>query len=280
MDAVRFDARRYRRAVGQGRDRRQQLSCRPATARSAASCRRSGSNTATRSSACIPGARRRSSRSRSLSCARMRPQIGKLPNEDAQSLIFDDSNLFSVNKFSGWDRIEGGTRLNAGIQYTAQFNQRRLRQCAVRPVLPAVRAELVRGRRHGQYRPQQRACQAALGLCGARRLSAGQHLLVHLPLPAGRRHVHDPPRRSRGSRELRSLAVHRALRQLRRPARDRLPRAPAGHDRPGHLQVHAELERARRRRATISRPISSTRPHRARLHRRLLCHFAQLHDRL
>ena len=50
-------------------------------------------------------------------------QIGKLPNEDAQSMVFDDSNLFSVNKFSGWDRIEGGTRLNAGVQYTAQFNQ-------------------------------------------------------------------------------------------------------------------------------------------------------------
>ena len=49
--------------------------------------------------------------------------IGKLPNEDAQSMMFDDSNLFSVNKFSGWDRIEGGTRLNAGIQYTAQFNK-------------------------------------------------------------------------------------------------------------------------------------------------------------
>jgi LPS-assembly protein len=51
------------------------------------------------------------------------PSIGKLPNEDAQSLIFDDSNLFSVNKFSGWDRIEGGGRLNAGVQYTAQFNR-------------------------------------------------------------------------------------------------------------------------------------------------------------
>src|SRR5205823_10093313 len=50
-------------------------------------------------------------------------QIGKLPNEDAQSMIFDDGNLFNVNKFSGWDRIEGGTRLNAGVQYTAQFNK-------------------------------------------------------------------------------------------------------------------------------------------------------------
>lgn len=49
--------------------------------------------------------------------------IGKLPNEDAQSLVFDDSNLFSVNKFSGWDRVEGGTRLNTGVQYTAQFNR-------------------------------------------------------------------------------------------------------------------------------------------------------------
>jgi LPS-assembly protein len=49
--------------------------------------------------------------------------IGQLPNEDAQSLIFDDSNLFKVDKFSGWDRAEGGTRTNYGVQYTAQFNQ-------------------------------------------------------------------------------------------------------------------------------------------------------------
>ncbi len=49
--------------------------------------------------------------------------IGKLPNEDAQSLIFDDTNLFRVDKFSGWDRVEGGSRANVGAQYTAQFNQ-------------------------------------------------------------------------------------------------------------------------------------------------------------
>jgi LPS-assembly protein len=49
--------------------------------------------------------------------------IGKLPNEDSQSLIFDDSNLFKVDKFSGWDRWEGGTRANYGLEYTAQFNQ-------------------------------------------------------------------------------------------------------------------------------------------------------------
>ncbi len=50
-------------------------------------------------------------------------QIGKWPNEDSQSLIFDDSNLFRVNKFAGWDRVEGGGRTNYGIRYTAQFNK-------------------------------------------------------------------------------------------------------------------------------------------------------------
>jgi LPS-assembly protein len=50
-------------------------------------------------------------------------QIGRWPNETSQSFTFDDSNLFSVNKFSGWDRVEGGGRANVGVQYTAQFNQ-------------------------------------------------------------------------------------------------------------------------------------------------------------
>ncbi len=49
--------------------------------------------------------------------------VGAFPNEDAQSLIFDDSNLFKVDKFSGWDRVEGGGRANVGVQYTAQFNR-------------------------------------------------------------------------------------------------------------------------------------------------------------
>lgn len=46
----------------------------------------------------------------------------RLPDEDAQSLVFDDTNLFSTTKFSGYDRIETGTRVNAGLQYTFQSN--------------------------------------------------------------------------------------------------------------------------------------------------------------
>jgi LPS-assembly protein len=50
-------------------------------------------------------------------------KVGRFPNEDAQTLVFDDSNLFRVDKFSGWDRVEGGSRANYGIQGTTQFNQ-------------------------------------------------------------------------------------------------------------------------------------------------------------
>nr|WP_244438103.1 LPS-assembly protein LptD [Afipia birgiae] len=51
------------------------------------------------------------------------PSAGRLPNEDAQSFAFDDSNLFSVDKFSGYDRVEGGGRANVGVQATTQFDR-------------------------------------------------------------------------------------------------------------------------------------------------------------
>ena len=48
---------------------------------------------------------------------------GKLPNEDAQSMTYDTTNLFSVDKFSGYDRVEGGGRANVGVQATTQFDR-------------------------------------------------------------------------------------------------------------------------------------------------------------
>ncbi|MGU3537146.1 LPS-assembly protein LptD [Methylobacterium sp. A54F] len=45
-------------------------------------------------------------------------RIGRLPNEDAQSLVFDDTSLFEWDKFSGYDRVEGGVRTNLGAQYS------------------------------------------------------------------------------------------------------------------------------------------------------------------
>lgn len=45
----------------------------------------------------------------------------EIPNEDALSLVFDDTILFDIDKFSGYDRIETGTRANVGVRYTAQL---------------------------------------------------------------------------------------------------------------------------------------------------------------
>jgi LPS-assembly protein len=50
------------------------------------------------------------------------PLAGALPNEDAQSFVFDATTLFERDKFSGYDRIEGGTRANIGFQYTGTFD--------------------------------------------------------------------------------------------------------------------------------------------------------------
>jgi len=45
-----------------------------------------------------------------------------LPNEDSRSIVFDDTNLFELDKMSGYDRVETGTRANVGLQYTYQAN--------------------------------------------------------------------------------------------------------------------------------------------------------------
>jgi len=44
-----------------------------------------------------------------------------IPNEDAQSFVFDASTLFERDKFSGYDRIEGGSRANVGVRYSGVF---------------------------------------------------------------------------------------------------------------------------------------------------------------
>ncbi|PZO77169.1 MAG: LPS-assembly protein LptD [Mesorhizobium amorphae] len=55
--------------------------------------------------------------------ARPDEQYGRTlkPNEDAQSLVFDASTLFERDKFSGYDRIEGGSRANVGLRYSGMF---------------------------------------------------------------------------------------------------------------------------------------------------------------
>ncbi|MBT7355139.1 MAG: LPS-assembly protein LptD [Rhodospirillaceae bacterium] len=41
----------------------------------------------------------------------------KIPNEDSLNFEFDDTNLFSTNRFSGIDKVEGGPRVNYGFKW-------------------------------------------------------------------------------------------------------------------------------------------------------------------
>ena len=40
-----------------------------------------------------------------------------IPNEDARAVDLEDSNLFALNRFPGYDRWEDGTRLTLGVDY-------------------------------------------------------------------------------------------------------------------------------------------------------------------
>jgi LPS-assembly protein len=42
-----------------------------------------------------------------------------IPNEDSEDLEFDDTNLYSANRFTGWDRVDGGPRTSYGLKWSA-----------------------------------------------------------------------------------------------------------------------------------------------------------------
>lgn len=46
-----------------------------------------------------------------------------IPNIDSTIFDFDDTNLFSENRFSGYDRVETGSRVNYGLRWTAYHNE-------------------------------------------------------------------------------------------------------------------------------------------------------------
>lgn len=47
------------------------------------------------------------------------PRIANLsvPNEDARAIDLEDSNLFALNRFAGYDRFEDSTRITYGLEY-------------------------------------------------------------------------------------------------------------------------------------------------------------------
>jgi len=51
------------------------------------------------------------------------PKIRNLsiPNEDSRAIELEDSNLFSLNRFPGYDRVEDGPRVTFGMDWQANF---------------------------------------------------------------------------------------------------------------------------------------------------------------
>ena len=49
----------------------------------------------------------------------------RIPNEDAATVELDESSLFRVDRFPGYDLMEGGLRLTAGVRTTLRWDQTR-----------------------------------------------------------------------------------------------------------------------------------------------------------
>ena len=75
-----------------------------------------------------------------------------LVNLDSQSLVFDDSNLFEWNKYSGYDRFETGVRANYGAQFTLDMKQYGTINALARRILSIGRAQSLRAAGRRQYR--------------------------------------------------------------------------------------------------------------------------------
>ena len=129
-----------------------------------------------------------------------------LPNEDSQSLEFDDTTLFKWDKFAGYDRQEGGTRANLGFLYQGLFPNGASIDAIVGRSYPARRRELLRA-------PGPRADRRRLGAGDQEfRLRRARHR-EHRPRrradrarPLRRRRPDAEPRRALGGRRLRRTA--------------------------------------------------------------------------
>jgi LPS-assembly protein len=49
---------------------------------------------------------------------------GKIPNEDSRTFEWDETKLFSADRFTGYDRVDSGSRVNYGLQWSA-YNRAR-----------------------------------------------------------------------------------------------------------------------------------------------------------
>ncbi len=148
------------------------------------------------------------------------PRIGKLPNEDSQSLIFDDTNLFKIDKFSGWDRIEGGGRANVGVQYTTQFNRGGIDQRACSASRISCSAP-TRSRPATSPTPASAAASTPTGPTTWRACPTQPDRIytLHHPLPLRQGRLRGPSVRGRRPRQFRPLVQFACCTAITTPSR-------------------------------------------------------------
>jgi lipopolysaccharide assembly outer membrane protein LptD (OstA) len=82
-----------------------------------------------------------------------------LPNEDSRTVDLEDSNLFALNRFSGYDRFEDSSRLTLGVDY-ALYRSRIFR-------LRSVFGQSFRIDSRPPFCPMEPAYLAGVGFCRA-----------------------------------------------------------------------------------------------------------------
>ncbi len=125
----------------------------------------------------------------SSSSPRRRPSNLDIPNEDARVVDLEDSNLFALNRFPGYDRWEDGVRVTYGADWALDL-PRRLGPHHYRPELSARPAGNDPAAGHRPFRP----------LLRLRRPDQRPHRpprQLHPPLPARQGQFRDPPQRDR-----------------------------------------------------------------------------------
>ena len=150
------------------------------------------------------------------------PRPQDIPNEDSRLPEFDETNLFSLNRFPGLDRLETGLRANLGISYT--------RYDPAGWSLGMTLGQVLRSGIAGGLRRRHRACRQIVGLCRRRlaRLRLGP--AAHQPR-AVRSRPGLPPQRVRPRLRRRPRQPARRLRLSRRRRLEPDPRPAAGDQR-------------------------------------------------
>ena len=182
---------------------------------------------------------------------RLRPTRSRdqddIPNEDSQLPEFDETNLFSLNRFPGLDRLETGLRANLGVSYTRYDPAGWSLGVTLGRVL---RAEPSRRVRRG-HRPRRAAGRTTSAR--SRSTSAGGSTCVNRALFDTEPRL--PPQRVRAGLRRRPRRAARGLRLSRRGRHQPDPRAAARDQRararrplPGAPELGAARALALRRR--------------------------------